>query len=185
MKDKHSTHKFSIEKFRAGDKEEFEYIWTSFYDTIYIFAYGIIGDEPVAQDITTETFIKLWKLRENFEKFENIRAFLFITARNACFDFLRLKKRQKEKEKEIRLLLEAEEQPGNAEIEAEVLAGLNRQISLLPTQCNRVFTLLYFHNQTIAQVSVALKISKTNVRGQKAIAIKRLRSWLIKKATLS
>jgi len=61
---------------------------------LYYFAKRFVLDRQDAEDIVAESFIKLWRLRENFDNPQSIKAFLFITTRNGCLDFLRASQRQ-------------------------------------------------------------------------------------------
>ena len=89
MSVKMSIADFSIDRFRAGSLDDFQCVYELYYDTMYVFAYNLIHNEAEAQDMTTETFIKLWRLHANFESLNNIKAFLYVTNRNACLDALR------------------------------------------------------------------------------------------------
>src|SRR5258706_13598450 len=131
MSGKTLTLDFSIDRFRKGDREEFKRVYDSCYDGLYIFAYNLIRKETEAQDITTETFIKLWRLKENFESLNNIRAFLYVTSRNASIDYLRYLQKQRTVHKELLYLEEAGRDMKNEMISAEVLGELSQKIKSL------------------------------------------------------
>ena len=175
---------FTIDRFRAGDLEEFNYVFNLFYKTINIFIFSLIKTEPEAQDLTTEGFIKLWKLRDNFQSLENIKAFLYATARNASIDFLRHMQCRRNAQKEILHLIGQEEMKKNEIIQAEVFNELSRQIDRLPNKCQEIFKMLYFRQLNTTEVANLLNISRQTVLNQKAIAIKILRTSLFKKALL-
>ncbi len=184
MSGKTSVHDFSIERFREGDLTEFQCVYDLYYETIYTFAFNLVKETEEARDITTETFIKLWRLHANFESLNNIKAFLYITSRNACFDYFRKLQRQRSGQKEILYLLRSEHDVKNEMIEAEVFGELSRQITDLPVSCRRVFELIYFNNLTTSEIAEKMGISAQNVLNQKAKAIRVLRSGLLSKALL-
>jgi len=170
---------FSIDRFRKGDREEFKRVYNSCYDGLYTFAYNLVRKETEAQDITTETFIKLWRLKENFESLNNIRAFLYVTCRNASFDYLRFLQRQRMVNKEILYLEEVDGDIKNEMISAQGLSELSQKIKSLPGKCRRIFELIYFNNLSTAEVAARMGISNRNVLNQKARAIHILRSSLL------
>jgi RNA polymerase sigma factor (sigma-70 family) len=85
-----------IFQFNKGDRNAFDKVYKTFYKPVYYFTRKLLNDEDEAKDITQETFEKLWKLNYNFGTCDNIRAFVMLTARNACFNFLRNAKRRNE-----------------------------------------------------------------------------------------
>jgi len=184
MSGKTSVHDFSIERFREGNLRDFQCVYELYYETIYTFAYNLVRKSEEAQDITTETFVKLWRLQANFENLNNIKAFLYITSRNACFDHFRKLQRQRSGQKEILYLLRSENEVENEMIDAEVFGELSRQIEDLPFSCRRVFELIYFNNLTTSEIAEKMGISAQNVLNQKAKAIRILRSGLLSKALL-
>src|SRR5260370_2176222 len=82
MSDRSSTHNFCIELFRTGDRGQFKNAYDLFYEPIFMFVYNLVRSEQEAQDITIETFAKLWQLRANFENLTNIKTFLYVTSLN-------------------------------------------------------------------------------------------------------
>ncbi|HMH23245.1 MAG TPA: sigma-70 family RNA polymerase sigma factor [Puia sp.] len=180
MNKKSSSHNFSIDKFRKGDLAEFNFIFYYYYDIIYMFCYNMIGTEAEAQDITSDGFVKLWRLKETFASQTGIQAFLYFVARNSCIDFIRRRKRQWINLKEIMYLLDEEEVSiENAQIEAEVLKEITRQIEGLPDKCREVFKLVFFDSLKTAEIADLMGISPQNVQAQKERAIKLLRLRLI------
>lgn len=184
MSGKNSVHDFCIDRFRLGSRGDFKHVYDLYYKVIYTFAYNLVKDTEEAQDITTETFIKLWGLHGNFENLLNIKAFLYITARNFCLDYFRKLQRQRSSQKEILYLLRGENEVENMMIDAEVFDELSGQIENLPGQCKKIFKLIYFDNLKTAEVSERLGISAQNVLNQKQKAIRILRSQLFSKVLM-
>lgn len=176
MSGKTLTQDFCIARFRTGDREEFKYVYDTCYDALYLFAYNLVRKETEAQDITTETFIKLWRLHGNFESLNNIRAFLYVTSRNACIDYLRFLQKQRTVHKEISYLEEFSGELKNEMISAEVLSVLSQKIKSLPGKCRKIFELIYINNLTTGEVAAKMGVSNQNVLNQKARAIQLLRS---------
>src|SRR5882724_5737415 len=84
---------FSIEErmheFRSGDEKTFSLVFNYFYPQLFHFALHYVKDRAEAEDQASEALYKLWERRENFKTSGNIKAFLFITLRNACLNLLK------------------------------------------------------------------------------------------------
>jgi RNA polymerase sigma factor (sigma-70 family) len=78
-----------ITGFRRGDLQSVRELMVEYNSSLLQFAERIIRDSPEAREIVTETFIKLLNRRTWFDNPADIRAFLYITVRNGCMDFLK------------------------------------------------------------------------------------------------
>lgn len=172
-----STHNFSIELFRTGDRHQFKCAYELYYESIFAFVYNLVRSEQEAQDITIETFVKLWQLRANFEKLVNIKAFLYVTSRNACLDHFRKLQRQRSIQKEVNYLLDP--QVGQEIIKAEVITELYQRIERLPSTCRTIVKMMLVEDLDTFQIAEKLGISSQTVRNQKAIAVRKLKVMLL------
>jgi RNA polymerase sigma-70 factor (ECF subfamily) len=172
-------------RFRKGDRQANQEIYLFYYNAIYSFANGIVRNVEEADDITSETFFKLWKQYEDFKNLTNIRAFLYLTCRNACFDYLRSLQSHKMSHQEIRYLSKEGELWSDREtFETEVLREVRLQAKRLPPRCREVFALIFFRGKKTREVAKQLGVTLATVQTHKAIAIKKLRNALIRKDLL-
>ena len=72
---------------------EFEDAYRRYFRDVYRFTLGLTQDEPLAEEITQETFFKALKAFEKFDGSKDIRAWLFTIARNEFYDHCRAQKR--------------------------------------------------------------------------------------------
>jgi RNA polymerase sigma-70 factor (ECF subfamily) len=61
-------------------------------DAIFRFCYLRLSDREIARDVAQDTFMKVWQHAYKGEKIDNLRAFMFMTARNLIIDNYRKKK---------------------------------------------------------------------------------------------
>lgn len=181
MSDLHSTSSqdFSIELFREGDRSTFKHVYDLYYEVIYTFVYNLVRNEEEAQDLTTDTFIKLWRLRDRFENLSNIKAFLYVTARNASLDHFRKLQRQRALQKEMHYLLDSDSGLGHEVISAEVISELHSRIEQLPGACREIVKMILFENMNTSEIAQKLGISNQTVLNQKAKAISKLSKALL------
>jgi RNA polymerase sigma-70 factor (family 1) len=179
-----------IDQFREGDENAFAEIYNLHFSSIYYYARHFLPDSQEARDITAETFIKLWKLRANFNHIHKIKTFLNITTRNACIDVLRHRKWKTDRQQQLmRLLMDDDEAMVarndspmaaatkfiNGQVEGELLRRIYDQIENLPTQRKTIFKLSFLEGLKNTEIADQLQISVQTVQNQKAIALKMLR----------
>ena len=82
-----------VKLYLKGDEKALEILIGRRLKQVYFFVYQRTGqDSDIAQDITQDIFIKMWKNLKSFKQEKVFKAWLFTIAKNACWDFLRKKK---------------------------------------------------------------------------------------------
>jgi len=74
-----------------SQKKKFSKIYDQYINKIYRFVFLKVSSQDVAQDLTSETFLRGWESFKNKTDIENPQAFLYQIARNLVVDFYREK----------------------------------------------------------------------------------------------
>lgn len=165
-----------IPAFNRGVPETLHTLLKEYYKPLCLFADRLIKDHAAAEDIVGDTFIKLWNRKTDFETVQNIKAFLYITVRNAGLNFLKQAKRESLSKKQLAYIAgEQEEYVLNEMIRSEVLREIMREIEKLPEQCGKVFKLGYIEGLKNQEIANLMKISVHTVKNQKARAVQLLK----------
>ncbi len=174
-----------IVDFQQGDQEVFKYIYKLYKLQLYKFVHNLIFNTPESEDIVADCFIKLWNKRAGFDNILKIKAFLFITAHNACIDYLKHSMVENRSQKELAFVLEKNEEFILAKmIKAEVLSEIYSEIENLPTKCRQIFKMLYFQELNYEEVANKLHLKQSAVRSQKRRALMLLRTIIFKNKVL-
>ncbi|QTD36473.1 RNA polymerase sigma factor [Polaribacter batillariae] len=72
--------------------KDFENKILSLSDQVYRMVYRMLQNHESSEDAVQEIMIKLWDKRKKIRNHPNIPGFVFLTARNYCFDLLKKKK---------------------------------------------------------------------------------------------
>lgn len=73
------------------DRTTFELLLQEHRDAVYRTARYLVRNVEDAEDVVQETFVRLWKTREDI-RIENVRSWLLRVCRNLCLDALRRRK---------------------------------------------------------------------------------------------
>ena len=167
-----------IDQFKKGDSGAFASFFHLHYRPLCYFAVQLVSDHAEAEDIVKDTFVKLWHKHEDFESGEAIKAFLYITTRNACLNFIRHLKVKDTFRKELSYLEEGkgEEMILNQLIHAELLREIYQEIEKMPEKRREVFRLAYFDGLRNEEIADVLHISIHTVKEHKGKALTFLRS---------
>jgi len=58
---------------------------------LFNYALSILKDRAKAEEVTQETFLKLYEVRDQYKEMGRLRAYLFRLTRNRCFDIMKKK----------------------------------------------------------------------------------------------
>ncbi|MBO9592233.1 MAG: RNA polymerase sigma-70 factor [Niabella sp.] len=175
-----------LEQFGAGDLIAFETVYQQKYLTVLRFAERWVITRADAEDITADTFAKLWVNRHRFQSIDHIRAFLHVTVRNACVNHI--KKAQVKsvvKEKLIRQMInETQSQFAVQEIRQELMKLIYAEVEKMPSKMKEIFMLSYSEGLKPMEIAQKLKLSVQTVSNQKTNAIRLLKIALANKPIL-
>lgn len=168
--------------FTEGSTDAFQLIYKRYHRTLYHFVKQLTDDTFEAEDIVAETFVKLWNLRSKFETEVNIKAFLYITARNASLNFLRYRSRQQENRKELYYLHKEEGFSENEiPLELQLLGLIQNTLDELPNRQQQIMRMILFEGLNDQEIAHRLNKNLRTVQNLKNIAVNYLRVNVDKK----
>jgi len=140
-----------------GDREALEELYLLHFDRIYSYLHVSVGNRHDAEDLTTQTFLKMLEKIGTFKwQSAPFSAWLFRIAHNLAMDHFRARRRWQPEE-------EVPEQPGeeepSAELEAMQTIGRESMLKLidrLSPEQQQVLTLKFVFNLPNAEVASVL-----------------------------
>ncbi|UEG51356.1 sigma-70 family RNA polymerase sigma factor [Mucilaginibacter daejeonensis] len=165
-----------LSKFRIGDEKALNQIFSKLYGGLCFFASRFTTDIGIAEELTIDVFQKAWDRRETFHELTSLKAFLYISIKNASLDHI-----DKEKRRALRMsnffsaYNEMEAAVIDNIIHTEVINELRQEIDALPEQCAKIMKMLYLLEMTPDEIAVELNISRNTVYSQKLRGISLLK----------
>lgn len=175
-----------IAKLNRRDERAFYTVFHQLYPAIVSFANKLVQDINLAQEICSDSFIKLYQSEEIFAGLENVKAWLFTITKNGCLDAIKKIKHQTQVQKQLQQILESDDRNfiTKQEIQSELIEFIYLSIEKLPAQCRRVFQ-MNMQGMSYEEIAAALKVSISTVRNQKARGLKLLKIAVLKERGLS
>lgn len=163
-----------MKKIRAGDKTALHEIYEAYIGYIYSLVFHVVQNKEDAEDITSEFFIKLWKLADTYQSRDGHRAWLATIARNMAIDQLRKNKRE--------VLTDdfADSFPENAssdDVEGEVLSDMSLRAALetLKPEEREIVNMKIMGEHTFQEIAGILQQPLGTVTWRYQNAIRKLR----------
>jgi len=147
---------------------EFEKVFHLFYPALCFFASRLVNDAAIAQDIVTDVFVKFWQRQADFKTVYSVKAFLYISTRNACLNHNQQAQYQARVRETIRQQSNEVDVAGiNEVIHAEVLQQVYAIVNDLPEKCREVMLLSYSKGLDCHEIARQMQLSVHTVRNQK------------------
>lgn len=169
-----------------GNKTVFEMLFQTYYRRMCAYAVSFVSQNDLAEDIVSDTFIRLWEKRETLDITASVSSYLFQSVKNSCINYLNREKSRKNtiSENEINLLnLKitypiSDKYPLSDLIGRELEEKIKAEVEKLPEQCREIFCLSRFENLSHKEVAEKLQISENTVKVQIYRALIKLRIGL-------
>lgn len=166
-----------LAELHRGSQPAFAQLYNQEFSSVFYFVRRFMPNTHVAEDITTDVFIKLCNRITDFASLEAIHSFLMIAARNACLNHLRSAKREQLHYEQLRYLLEKDDAKALAQsqLTAAVFQHIYEEVEKLSPQLKKVFILAYIEGLSNEEISQQLGINNQSVRNDKSRALKQIR----------
>lgn len=161
------------------DEAYFKHLHESYSGSIYNYLFKLTANANQSEEITQQTFIKVWEKRKRLTGVNNIRTYLYTIAKNLLMDDFKIEKRhlvlrsnpiwQDYHQITPQLILEDRELDNVKEAAVNSLEGTTK----------KVFVLSREQSLSYAEISQILGISKVAVKKQMMKALFKLRRKLI------
>ena len=146
-----------VERGQQGDRAALEELYLIHFDRIYSYLHMTVGNRHDAEDLTTQTFLKMLEKIGSFKwQSAPFSAWLFRIAHNLAMDHFRARRRWQPEE-------EVPEPPGEEEPSAELAAmqtigreSMLKLIERLSPEQQQVLTLKFVFNLPNAEVGAIL-----------------------------
>ena len=161
---------------KIDDKQSFERMYNSYWSELYVYAFNVLREKEICEDIVQEIFIDLWTRRHTVQ-ISNLNSYLYQSVKFQIFNHFR-KCRYK-----TQLLMEFDFMIEDSKIEEsfeknELKARINDVISKLPEQRRTIFQMSRHEGLSNKEISESLNISLQTVKNQISESLKFIRKYL-------
>jgi RNA polymerase sigma-70 factor (family 1) len=159
-----------------------------FHTGLWNFAKNLIKNQEESEEIVSDTFIKLFNRNTSFDTLENIKAFLYISTRNACLNWIKANKTRQNLGTVISISQSeytfntAELIPDNPDLyhlEMELIVKLKEAVEALPDKCRKIFKMHIYEGKRVTDIALELGIKKGTVSTQIEIAKMKLKALIM------
>lgn len=163
-----------MERMKSGDKDALHEVYEAYIGYIYTIVLQTVSNREDAEDVTSEFFMKLWRLADTYREGNGHRAWMAAIARNMAVDLLRKTKREVLTEDFTDTVAE---NASAVSVEQEVIAdvSLRQALDTLKPGEREVVHLKIMGEMTFQEIADALNIPLGTATWRYQNAIQKLR----------
>lgn len=150
-------------------------VYEKYHRELYLYIYSLSRNHHIAEDLTQETFLKA--LLSLPEEHGNIRAWLYMVARNLFLNYRKKASRNVSLEEEMKRSDEEKDLLANM-IENERKLQLYQALKKLDMKKREILLLQYFGDLSQKEIAAVLHITPENVRVLAYRAKKELKKYM-------
>lgn len=154
-------------------------VYHKYHREIYLYLYSLCKNHEVAEDLTQETFLKA--MLSLSETHANIRAWLYLVARNLYFNYSKKENRNvslDEGEMESAFYVDSAKETLERILTDERRRLLYQALKKLDERSREILTLQYFCNLSQKEIAALLKLNPENVRVLSYRGKRRLKEYM-------
>ena len=161
----------------------FNGVYTAYYRKSFLFVKSYVYDELIAEDIVSESLIKLWE-RMKVQTVEHVGSYLLKILKNSALDYLKHEAVERKafkllndklsREHEFRVSVLQDCDP-NEIFSSEIQQIIQATLATLPERNRKVFMMSRYENKTNREIAELYNISVKGVDYHIALTIKALR----------
>ena len=159
-----------------ADEASYRRLFDIFFPSLNRFTLYFLRSRELAEEAASDTMIALWEHREKLAEIDNIRVWLFVIARNKCFNML--KYRQARSTVPLDLVPVEINFPANDPeqicINSEMRKLMAKAVNTLPQRCKIIFKLVKEEGLGYNEVADILHISSRTVDAQLVTAFRKI-----------
>ncbi|MGE7774733.1 RNA polymerase sigma factor [Chitinophaga sp. NPDC101104] len=146
-----------------------------YFDRIFKLILSLVKHRESAEELASDVFVQLWQRRDKVPDIRNPEVYLYVTARNKAYTFLKQQQHFTDPLDGIDdFKLELARSPEDLLISSEMLHRINMAINELPPKCKLIFQLVKEQSFKYREVAEILDLSLKTVEAQMGIAMKKL-----------
>lgn len=174
-----------LEKLKLQDSKAFSQLYSLYVKKIYAYALGILKSPALAEDVTQDTFVKLWEHAAAVQTDRSIQPFLFTIARNLSLNVIKQASRQTWISDEIFAYAIYQQEDGLQYTERKQTGEfIGMAIDQLPPQRRLIYDLCRNYGYSYKEAAEKLGIKDSTVNSQMVKAIKTIRDFMIRNGAL-
>ncbi|HTN45272.1 MAG TPA: RNA polymerase sigma-70 factor [Flavipsychrobacter sp.] len=154
---------------------QFEQVFKSHFRRLHAYAYTLLSDQAMAEEMVQNVFCKLWEKNKELIVEISITAYLYRAVHNECLNHIKHSKVKSAYNSYMAVQGEGEDAPTQKLALNELEKNLDKALRDLPEQCRAIFQMSRFEGLKYREIADRMNLSVKTIENQMGKALKILR----------
>ncbi|WP_017258153.1 RNA polymerase sigma-70 factor [Pedobacter arcticus] len=169
-----------IYQINTGNELVFEKVFKQYFKALQNYAYTILNDLDIAEEMVQNVFLKIWEKREKLPQDALIGSYLYKSVYHESLNWLRHEKVKRSHQQHTLYSMKDETDNAENHIKMKQLEEqLQKALNKLPQQCRTIFQMSRFDELRYREIAAELGISIKTVENQMGKALRLMRLKLV------
>lgn len=152
-------------KVKEGDEDAFRILFERYRGKLMKYAYGMIGNPSLAEDVVQDVFVKLFLSRKRYRPISSFRTYIYKIAHNVCLNFLKSRRYREMSHLSIEEMKGVEPSFNESEDEdRERIEKLKREFKNLPERQKTAIELVLLEGMSYEEIAHVIGCSYNSAK---------------------
>ena len=167
-----------IGRIAKGDRLAMQVLFARHHVRVYRFALRLVRGEAMAEDLTSEVFLDVWRQAGKFEGRSAASTWMLSIARFKALSALRRKPEEELDDETAGTIADQSDDPESALAKKDKGAVLRQCLEALSAEHREIIDLVYYHEKSVEEVAGIVDIPEATVKTRMFYARKKLSDLL-------
>ena len=160
--------------FNRGDEKALSFFYHEFYPALAHYSFQLTQSRPVAEEIASEAFVKIWRMHYKLNSYAGIKAYLYKIVHRDSIEAISSEQRRTKSYRQLPPEIDTET-PFDNMVRSEVYRLIHAALKDLSPANREVMIMHYIDGKTTRQISRELNLHPSTVKTQKTRGLQALR----------
>ncbi len=165
--------------FQEGNEKALSFFYHEFYPALAHYSFQLTHSRPVAEEIASEAFVKIWRMHYKLNSYAGIKAYLYKIVHRDSVEVVLSEQQRARTYRNLQPQIDTET-PFDKMVRSEVYRLIHAALKDLAPACRKVMIMHYFDGKTTGQISRELNLHPSTIKTQKKQGLNALRKVFIK-----
>lgn len=167
-----------MKRIATGDQRAMQVLFARHNVRVYRFILRIVGNATVAEDLTSDVFLDVWRQADRFESRSAVSTWLLAIARFKALSSLRNRAGEQYDEDFVANIEDPADDPEVAMQKNDKAAMLRKCLELLSPAHREIIDLVYYHEKSVDEVAKIVGVPAATVKTRMFYARNKLQELL-------
>ncbi|MCF1713313.1 RNA polymerase sigma factor [Flavihumibacter sp. RY-1] len=169
---------FLAQAFYKGNEQALAILYEEFHPVLSYYAYNILNNRSIAEEIACGAFIKSWKMNWKLDTYGAIRAYLYKIVQRDSIAYLRKERKRSVMHRAAQKPAITTEKAFEKLVRTELYHVLYNALKALSPGNQKVITMYFLEDKNTNEIARELNLHPSTVKTQKSRGLEALRKLL-------